>query len=73
MILEPFPLWLRGKRVEGENVIAQWEGDSPESVAIIAHYDSQFTSHRPLKITPPGSACYWSWPAPCAKALTRTG
>jgi len=44
--LEPFPLWLRGKRVEGENVIAQWEGDSPESVAIIAHYDSQFTSHQ---------------------------
>jgi hypothetical protein len=44
--LEPFPLWLRGERTQGENVIAQWEGDSPESVAIIAHYDSQFTSHQ---------------------------
>ncbi|HMD85042.1 MAG TPA: M28 family peptidase [Terriglobia bacterium] len=44
--LEPFPLWLRGKSVEGENVIAQSEGDSPENVAIIAHYDSQFTSHQ---------------------------
>jgi len=44
--LEPFPLWLRGMRVQGENVIAQSEGDSPQSVAIIAHYDSQFTSHR---------------------------
>jgi len=44
--LEPFSLWLRGKPVEGENVIAQWEGDSPENVAIVAHYDSQFTSHQ---------------------------
>jgi hypothetical protein len=46
VILEPFPLWLRGKQVQGENVIALEEGDSPETVAIIAHYDSQFTSHQ---------------------------
>jgi hypothetical protein len=44
--LEPIPLWPDGKPVEGENVIAQSEGDSPENVAIIAHYDSQFTSHQ---------------------------
>jgi hypothetical protein len=44
--LEPFPLWLRGEPVEGENVIAQSEGDSPENVAIIAHYDGQLTSHQ---------------------------
>ena len=44
--LQPFRLWLRGKSVEGENVIAQSEGDSRENVAIIAHYDSQFTSHQ---------------------------
>jgi hypothetical protein len=46
VILEPFPLWLRGKQVQGENVIALEDGDFPESVAIIAHYDSQFTSHQ---------------------------
>ncbi len=44
--LQPFRLWLGGKSVEGENVIAQSEGDSPENVAIIAHYDSPFTSHE---------------------------
>jgi hypothetical protein len=44
--LEPFSLWLRGERAQGENVIAEWEGDSPQSVAMIAHYDSQFTSHQ---------------------------
>ena len=32
--------------MEGENVIALEEGDVPASVAIIAHYDSQFTSHQ---------------------------
>ncbi|MGO8793088.1 MAG: M28 family metallopeptidase [Terriglobia bacterium] len=41
-----FPIWLRGERVQGENVIAWLEGGSPESVAVIAHYDSQFTSHE---------------------------
>ena len=46
VLLKPFPLWLRGKQVEGENVIALAEGDSQESVAILAHYDSQFTSHQ---------------------------
>jgi hypothetical protein len=46
VILDSFPLWLRGKQVQGENVIALGEGDSPPSVAIIAHYDSQFTSHQ---------------------------
>jgi hypothetical protein len=44
--LEPFSLWLHGKEVEGENVIAQWEGDSPESLAILAHYDSALTTHQ---------------------------
>ncbi len=41
-----FTMWLHGERVQGENVIALLEGDSPESVAVIAHYDGQFTSHQ---------------------------
>jgi len=41
-----FSMWLQGKRVQGENVIAFLPGESPESVAIIAHYDGQFTSHQ---------------------------
>ena len=41
-----FSMWLHGERVQGENVIASLEGESPESVAVIAHYDGQFTSHQ---------------------------
>jgi hypothetical protein len=41
-----FSLWLGGQRVQGENVIAWREGASPESVAVIAHYDGQRTSHQ---------------------------
>jgi alkaline phosphatase isozyme conversion protein len=41
-----FNMWLRGKRVEGQNVIGEIPGDTGQTVAIIAHYDSQFTSHQ---------------------------
>jgi hypothetical protein len=41
-----FNMWLAGKRVEGQNVVAERPGEVRESVAIIAHYDSQFTSHQ---------------------------
>jgi len=41
-----FNMWLAGKRVEGQNVVAEAPGEIRESVAIIAHYDSQFTSHQ---------------------------
>jgi Peptidase family M28 len=41
-----FTMWLAGKRVEGESVIAELAGDSPESVAVIAHYDGPLTSHQ---------------------------
>ena len=45
--VERFPLWLRGERVQGENVIAEWEGDSPRKRG----------DHRPLRqpvYLPPG-------------------
>ena len=41
-----FTMWLAGKQVEGESVVAELGGDVPESVAVIAHYDSPFTSHQ---------------------------
>jgi Peptidase family M28 len=41
-----FNMWLAGKRVEGQNVVAEVPGEVRESVAVIAHYDSQFTSHQ---------------------------
>jgi hypothetical protein len=41
-----FNMWLAGKRVEGQNVVADSPGEVRESVAVIAHYDSQFTSHQ---------------------------
>jgi hypothetical protein len=42
----PFALWLRGERVRGENIVATLEGDTPESVSVMAHYDGQTTSHQ---------------------------
>jgi len=41
-----FNMWLAGKRVEGQNVMAESPGEIRESVAVIAHYDSQVTSHQ---------------------------
>ena len=41
-----FSMWLAGQRVEGQNVIAELPGEVPETVAVIAHYDGQFTSHQ---------------------------
>lgn len=41
-----FNMWLAGKRVEGQNVVAELPGEVREAVAVIAHYDSQFTSHQ---------------------------
>jgi hypothetical protein len=41
-----FNMWLAGKRVEGQNVVAEAPGEVREAVAVIAHYDSQFTSHQ---------------------------
>jgi hypothetical protein len=41
-----FSMWLAGQRVEGQNVIAELPGEVPERVALIAHYDGQFTSHQ---------------------------
>ena len=41
-----FNMWLAGKRVEGRNVIAEMPGETAETVALIAHYDGQFTSHQ---------------------------
>lgn len=41
-----FSVWLDGKAVTGNNVVATLAGQEPDSVAIIAHYDSQRTSPR---------------------------
>jgi hypothetical protein len=41
-----FAMWLAGRRVEGQNVIAELPSEVPERVAVIAHYDGQFTSHQ---------------------------
>ncbi|HEY6290024.1 MAG TPA: M28 family peptidase [Terriglobia bacterium] len=41
-----FTFWLAGKRVQGQNVIAELPGEVPEAVVVIAHYDSQYTSHQ---------------------------
>jgi len=41
-----FTLWLRGERVQGDNVIAEIPGQISETVAVIAHYDGQTTSHQ---------------------------
>ncbi len=41
-----FSMWLHGERVQGENIVAQLQGDFPKSVAVLAHYDGQFTSHQ---------------------------
>jgi alkaline phosphatase isozyme conversion protein len=41
-----FSMWLGGERVQGENIVAQAGGESPESIAVIAHYDGQLTSHQ---------------------------
>ena len=41
-----FSMWLAGQRVEGQNVIAEIPGEVPETVAVIAHFDGQLTSHQ---------------------------
>ena len=41
-----FSMWLHGERVQGENIIATWVGDTTETVAILAHYDGQLTSYQ---------------------------
>jgi len=41
-----FSIWLAGHRVVGDSVIAELKGEIPESVAVIAHYDGQRTSHQ---------------------------
>ena len=41
-----FTMWLAGRQVEGDNVIAEVSGREPASVPILAHYDSQTTSHQ---------------------------
>jgi len=41
-----FNMWLAGRRVEGQNVVAESPGEVREAVAVIAHYDSQLTSHQ---------------------------
>lgn len=41
-----FTMWLAGRQVEGSNVIAELSGGEPESIAILAHYDGQTTSHQ---------------------------
>src|SRR5579864_7939990 len=41
-----FTMWLAGRQVEGDNVIAEVSGQSPQSIAILAHYDGQTTSHQ---------------------------
>lgn len=41
-----FSMWLRGERVQGENIVARLEGQTPESLAVIAHYDGQTTSRQ---------------------------
>jgi hypothetical protein len=41
-----FSMWLHGERVQGENIVARLEGESPETVAVIAHYDGQTTSQQ---------------------------
>lgn len=41
-----FTMWLAGRQVKGDNVIAESPGQSPESIAILAHYDGQTTSHQ---------------------------
>ncbi len=44
--LLPFTMWLRGERVQGENIVATLAGETPESIAVMAHYDGQTTSHQ---------------------------
>jgi hypothetical protein len=41
-----FNMRLQGKMVEGQNVIGEIPGETAQTVAVIAHYDSQFTSHQ---------------------------
>jgi peptidase M28-like protein len=41
-----FTMWLAGREVQGDNVIAEVPGQEPESVAVLAHYDSQTTAHQ---------------------------
>ena len=41
-----FNMWLAGQHAEGQNVIAELPGEAPEAVAVIAHFDGQFTSHQ---------------------------
>ncbi len=41
-----FSMWLRGERAQGENVVARLAGDTLETVAVVAHYDGQTTSHQ---------------------------
>jgi len=41
-----FSMWLAGQRVQGENLIAHLPGGVPETIAVIAHYDGQTTSHQ---------------------------
>lgn len=42
----PFTLWLHGERFRGENVVASLTGEAQGSVAVLAHYDGQTTSHQ---------------------------
>lgn len=46
--LQRFPVWIYGKRVEGENVVATLARTSAPSryVAVLAHYDHPRTTHQ---------------------------
>jgi hypothetical protein len=41
-----FSMWLAGRQVQGQNVVGRLPGETAETIAIIAHYDGQFTSHQ---------------------------
>jgi Peptidase family M28 len=43
---DTFNVWLEGQSVTGNNVVATLPGQDADSIAIIAHYDSQRTSPR---------------------------
>lgn len=68
-----FNVWLAGQRVEGDNVIAELKGDIPESVAVIAHYDGQRTSHQAAEDNASGVGVMLSWPACSAQRRAGAG
>jgi len=41
---QPFPMWLRGRRVTGRNVLAFSRGTSTRTMILLAHYDAPATS-----------------------------